>query len=66
MSNFQHPKDETIARKLIELGKTPDCTCEVEISEIPKIRFDVELDYNMSCPVHFPNTSTIIGRKRRT
>ena len=65
MSNHQHPKDETIARKLIELGKTPDCTCDVEYEDL-RPRWDVKLDYDLSCPVHFPNTSTIIGWKRRT
>lgn len=62
----QDPQDEIIARKLIELGKTPDCICHVESREIPGARTDVSLDYKIECLVHFPATSAVLGRKRRT
>src|SRR5699024_9116404 len=66
MTRYQRPQDETIARQLIELGKTPDCICCIEHSEIPGVRVDISLDYNIACPVHFPTTSAVLGRKRRT
>lgn len=66
MTRYQRPQDETIARQLIELGKTPDCICYVEHEEIPGVRTDISLDYNIACTVHFPTTSAILGRKRRT
>ena len=59
MNRYQHPQDEIIARKLIELGKTPDCICYVEHEEIPGVRTDISLDYNIACTVHFPLTSTL-------
>ena len=61
----QHPQDEIIARKLIELGKTLDCTCAIYFENIAD-RTIVDLQYDIECPVHYPNTSAILGRKRRT
>ena len=62
MNRYQHPQDEIIARKLIELGKTRDCICEVEIEEIPGMRVDVSLDCDIRCSVHFPLTSALTTR----
>lgn len=62
MSAHQHYRDEEIVKRLIELGKTPECICDIITSEVPNLRFDVDLEYDMGCPVHFPLTSEIIGR----
>lgn len=61
LTNFQQSKDEFIARRLMELGKVPDCTCEIEF-EARADRLNVSLDYEIDCPVHYPHTSKFLGK----
>lgn len=65
MTDFSHPKDEELANRLTELGKTPDCVCEVQVDVFPLGKWEIRLHYTITCPVHFPKTSTTIGGKLR-
>lgn len=61
LTNFQQPKDEIIARKLMELGKVPDCICAIRFENIAD-RTNVTLQYDIDCTVHYPHTSKFLGR----
>lgn len=60
MTTYQNPSDHRIAQWLVEVGKTGDCSCDYEIHSLPG-REDMHLVSDHYCPVHFPETSKILG-----
>ena len=59
--NHQHPQDHEIAQWLLKVGKTIECTCSFEVEHGPLGRVDYLLVDDHCCPVHFPETSKILG-----